>query len=86
MAKYRKRPMVVDAVQFHLDMEQWPEGVSREQQPRITRDGTRVWCASIITREGVEVVQDGDWIITDDTGTRHPCRPDIFAAVYEEVP
>lgn len=35
--------------------------------------------------EGNHVVCPGDWIITDLKGERHPCKPDIFEASYEEV-
>lgn len=32
------------------------------------------------------VVRHGDWIIPDSKpGTFYPCKPDVFAATYEEV-
>ena len=31
-------------------------------------------------------VSPGDWIITDIKGECYPCKPDIFAATYDEVP
>ncbi|WP_240154239.1 PGDYG domain-containing protein [Comamonas sp. Tr-654] len=31
-------------------------------------------------------VAPGDWIITGIKGECYPCKPDIFAATYEEVP
>ncbi len=40
----------------------------------------------IDTLEGGHVVCPGDWIITGVQGERYPCKPDIFAATYDEVP
>jgi|SRR5712672_3922278 len=37
------------------------------------------------TLEGGHVVCPGDWIITGVKGENYPCKPDIFAATYEEV-
>lgn len=39
----------------------------------------------IDTLEGGHIVCVGDWIITGVQGERYPCKPDIFAATYEEV-
>jgi hypothetical protein len=40
---------------------------------------------SIETLEGTHRVTPGDWIITGVKGEHYPCKPDIFAATYEEV-
>jgi hypothetical protein len=39
----------------------------------------------IDTLEGGHIVCPGDWIITGIKGEHYPCKPDIFAASYEEV-
>lgn len=39
----------------------------------------------IETLEGVMRADPGDWIITGVKGEKYPCKPDIFAATYEEV-
>ncbi len=39
----------------------------------------------IETLEGKMYAEIGDWIITGIQGERYPCKPDIFAATYEEV-
>ena len=39
----------------------------------------------IDTLEGGHIVCPGDWIITGVKGERYPCKPDIFAATYDEV-
>ena len=72
MAKYRKKPVVIEAVQFR-DGEPWPDGVMADHmgQPCIP------------TMEGDMFVTDGDWIITGVKGEKYPCKPDIFEATYE---
>lgn len=39
----------------------------------------------IDTLEGGHVVCPGDWIITGVAGERYPCKPEIFAATYDQV-
>ena len=39
----------------------------------------------IETLEGTMRAEVGDWIITGVKGERYPCKPDIFAATYDEV-
>ena len=39
----------------------------------------------IATLEGVMQAKPGDWIIRGVKGEFYPCKPDIFAATYEEV-
>jgi hypothetical protein len=39
----------------------------------------------IDTREGGHIVCPGDWIITGVQGEQYPCKPDIFAATYEDA-
>ena len=38
----------------------------------------------IDTKEGGHIVCPGDWIITGVQGELYPCKPDIFAATYEQ--
>jgi hypothetical protein len=78
MATYRKRPVVVGAVQYRVGGV-LPEGV------RIV-DHMGVEFAVIDTLEGQMTVSDGDYVITGVKGERYPCKPDIFAATYEAVP
>jgi len=77
MAKYRKKPVVIEAEQFfhtgHL-----PEGVE------CVCAGNN-YSAYIKTLEGVMIVTDGDWIITGIVGEKYPCKPDIFEQTYERV-
>ena len=74
MAKYRKRPIVVEAEQF-IKSKLWPFGVKYNDQGYIV----------IKTLEGDMSVSEGDWIITGIRGEKYPCKPDIFKATYERV-
>ena len=42
-------------------------------------------CGLIDTLEGKMIVDPGDWIITGVNGERYPCKPDIFAKMYDQV-
>jgi hypothetical protein len=39
----------------------------------------------IDTLEGGHIVCPADWIITGVKGEHYPCKPDIFAATYEDA-
>lgn len=89
--KYRKRPVVIEAMQVLDDMRvheqicQWaakdiPEG---EVIPVVMSafDSHLI----IHTLEGTMHAQLGDFIIKGVKGEFYPCKPDIFAATYEEA-
>ncbi|MCK5606274.1 hypothetical protein KAR91_30520 [Candidatus Pacearchaeota archaeon] len=81
MKKYRKKPVVVEAVQ-------WFPGV---EHPRIhykcwMNDVTYVPPYVITIHNDKIELAPGDWIVTEPDGKHaYPCKPDIFAATYEEV-
>jgi hypothetical protein len=80
MAKYRKRPVVIEATQWHPGMA--VDGVCFKHE----FDGAPTECPKvphIHTLEGPMMVSAGDWIITGVKGEKYPCKPDIFAATYE---
>ena len=90
--KYRKKPVVIDAVQFTeavrdanlFDGQPLPAGVVRGATA-LHPPTRRVWSARfyIETLEGRMEVSMGDWIITGVKGEHYPCKPDIFAETYE---
>lgn len=50
------------------------------------RDGAYGNSACLITTlEGVMRCEPGDWIIKGVNGEFYPCKPDIFAKIYEPV-
>lgn len=80
MAKFRKKPVVVEAVQFTLHtMDQVEEFVGGDLGE--DKGGNTV----IATLEGAMKCSLNDWIIKGVKGEFYPCKPDIFAATYEPV-
>ncbi len=80
MAKYRKKPVVIEATQWH-GFEKGPHDLSIV--PRSPRQEDDIgW---IETLEGGHHVTPGDWIITGVKGEHYPCKPDIFELTYEPV-
>lgn len=80
MAKFRKKPVVIDAVQ-------WFPGVTVEgviHGPYISGD-EQLYEAKCPTLEGVFGVTPGDWIITGVKGEKYPCKDDIFEMTYDAV-
>lgn len=80
MSRYRKKPAVIDAVQFtganHVEVAQFLK--DSKWEPSI--EGFR-----IVTLEGTMLAAKGDWIIRGVKGELYPCKPDIFEATYEPV-
>lgn len=82
MARFRKNPVEVEAWRFvdltHIDdMPTWLAGHAQD------RNGSE--SLFIRTLEGVMEAVPGDWIIRGVKGEVYPCKPDIFAATYEEA-
>lgn len=98
MAKYRKKPVVIEAVQ--LTWANWSKVceflggiISPENPARTVPDfsdttgelGPSYIELTIPTLEGNHIVKHGDFIIKGVKGEFYPCKPDIFKATYEEV-
>ena len=82
MAKYRKKPVVVDAVQWerkHFPMGDYWQGTD------ITGVEWTVMEKRIRTAEGFHRVADGDWIITDPSGQKFNVKDTSFKENYEKV-
>ena len=89
MAKFRKKPVVIEAVQ--LTWGNWDEmcefaGVGKltDGKPEGKKDGLGLQLL-IPTLEGLMTAEEGDWIIKGVKGELYPCKPDIFEATYEPV-
>ncbi len=80
--KYRKKPVVIDAVQYGpyscptIEMHEFLEGC----EWGMTEEGI-----VICTLEGNMLASVGDWIIRGIKGEYYPCKPDIFEATYERA-
>lgn len=86
--KYRKKPVVIDAVQLRPEQGVLPEGVEQyEKEAHETLQGNRSsWYGwRVKTLEGYLEAKPYDWIITGVQGERYPCKPDIFEATYEPI-
>jgi hypothetical protein len=78
--RYRKKPVVIDAVQWN--------GVNNQEIEDFAKTAIEVHGEEklkIETLEGVMTAIPGDWIIKGVKGEFYPCKPDIFEATYELV-
>lgn len=89
MARFRKRPIVVEAEQWFpgrtvagVDWPVQPSVLALMQELGEKIDGDVAVCPTL---EGPFIVRPGDWIITGVKGERWPVKPDIFKASYEPV-
>jgi hypothetical protein len=91
MGKYRKKQVVIEAFCFGVyPIPDWftdkvsageitLHNMGKHQNPWL-----QGYCL-IPTLEGTMRCEIGDWIIKGVAGEFYPCKPDIFAATYEEV-
>lgn len=87
MAKFRKKPVVIEAIQFVMPMnEHMPQWLTEAFQKKVvTYSGGYVPTLTVKTLEGDHVANEGDWIIQGVKGEIYPCKPDIFAMTYDAV-
>ena len=90
MPRFRKKPIVISAEQWFPGKQ--IDGVVMRSGPTYTvqvggafHGGPGIEVPVVDTLEGEMRVSPGDWIITGVKGEVYPCKPDIFAATYEEV-
>jgi hypothetical protein len=90
MSKYRKKPVVIDAIQYlYPDMDSVAEFCGEAFPVRIgeTVAGGRELIITTLedgaNGEAKHVATPGDWIIRGVKGEVYPCKPDIFEATYE---
>lgn len=79
--KFRKKPIVIDAVQV-TDLTFDSPHPNDEHIIGLMYDPVARTVA-IETLEGTMTASLGDWIITGVKGEHYPCKPDIFEASYE---
>lgn len=82
MSKFRKKPVVIEAMQFRTNNDDgtciaeiliWVGSAARS-------NGTDIF---IQTLEGEMNASVGDWIIRGVAGEFYPCKPEIFEQTYE---
>lgn len=79
MRKFRKKPVVIEAVQWlgnnHNEVTAFQGGCAEYEGGKVV----------IQTLEGEMGADVGDWIIKGINGEFYPCKPDIFEKTYVEV-
>ncbi len=101
MPKFRKKPVVVEAVQLrwgtwnemcdHVGVgkvsDGKPEGcyIDAAGKATATPGASNELGLLIPTLEGLMTAREGDYVIRDVKGELYPCKPDIFEQTYEPV-
>ena len=100
MAKFRKKPVVIEATQWFKNGDHPEDGLPHAEgtvvryyrRPDVPGNRPCKHCGKpmynhgwIDTLEAGHNVCPGDWIITGVKGERYPCKPDIFEETYEAV-
>lgn len=90
MAKYRKKPVIIEAVKLQQRFD-WPDWFHNAVSEKIvTTFGLgkfgegEIYCL-IKTLEGEHRGDEGDFIIQGIKGELYPCKSDIFELTYEKV-
>ena len=88
MAKYRKKPVVIEAWQFSKDNyhKGAPDFIRSEKMVTLwSQHGGEVIGGEVGTLEGEMTISENDYIIKGINGEFYPCKPDIFAKTYDLV-
>lgn len=78
--KYRKKPVVIDAILFNEQSDM--RDICKFMGVKISID-VRKQGIIIPTLEGDHLASFGDYIIKGVKGEFYPCKPDIFEMTYE---
>lgn len=78
--KYRKKPIVVEAIRYTGDNPYVVIEFSKNKAQKTVGENL-----VIKTLEGDYQCSVGDWLIRGIKGEIYPCKPDIFEATYEPV-
>lgn len=89
MARYRKKPVEVDAYKwegsFFVDgvnaSPKWMQDALADRTAYLEGKGELY----IRTLEGVHHASVGDYVIRSVKGELYPCKPDVFEQTYEPV-
>lgn len=90
MPKFKKKPVVIEAVQYAGRGNLNTRGRVPDWLWDALEGGTAYFVNGadplcLRTLEGPLTVSLNDWIIRGVHGELYPCKPDIFAATYEPV-
>jgi hypothetical protein len=89
MAQYRKRSIVIEALQLTATNVNVIENFVGQKLRRYFNatipDGENYDGLIIQTLEGAMLARIGDYIIKGVKGEFYPCKPDIFESTYEKI-
>tara|TARA_R110002153_G_scaffold83935_2_gene210564 strand:- start:643 stop:957 length:315 start_codon:yes stop_codon:yes gene_type:complete len=101
MSKYRKKPVVIEAVQFTYTPEgmarlrvfcdgalgdvRWQRHIGAHEAINVKAEATIKTLEDGANGQVTHIATEGDYIIKGVQGEFYPCKSDIFAATYEEV-
>ena len=86
MPKFRKKPAVIEAWQWHGERFGEMKGVCQCNVSTLPHLHT-AHENSINDRGQLVFLTDGDWIIPESSkpGRFYPCKPDVFASTYDPI-
>lgn len=85
--KYRKKPVIIEAIQFEdnsdriIEIHEFMGG----DTIRVNYEDKDNPYLKIETLEGIMKASVGDYIIKGVNGEFYPCKPDIFERTYKRV-
>ncbi len=90
MARYRKKPVEVDAVHYdgtnRDEVAAFMGRTGKVEETKLPGPGRGLHDGIVIhTLEGDVTASPGDWVIRGVQGEYYPCKPSVFAATYEEA-
>lgn len=85
MAQYRKKPVVIEAIQWNGKNFDEIEKFAPKKTNWELNTLKNINILEISTPEGILEASIGDYIIKGVKGEFYPCKPDIFEMTYELV-
>lgn len=89
MTKYRKKPVVVEALEYTGDnfhaLREFLADAKWHWNCTTDKDDRTIQEVHISTLEGEMTAMPGDYIIKGVKGEFYPCKPDIFEQTYERL-
>ena len=83
MAKYRKKPVEIEAIQYDGEnISDLFEFVGDLSNLGIDLKNDKIY---VITLEGDMEISKNDYLIRGIKGEYYPCKPDIFEASYDKI-
>lgn len=91
MTKYRKKPVIIEAVQWNgRNFDEIMNFMKEDHGNKLNYENEEEHAyktqeLSIHTLEGIMKASKNDWIIKGISNEFYPCKPDIFEKTYELV-